>query len=149
LKVEDWSEVDEDVVEIRIVVADDLESIKDIVEKSIRLCDQVLGRRDLVLQATRSNHSTCEVALVDDLVSVVTLGNGLIDVDVPVLGEHRTNLEFRQSPKLKLESGGRFVVANACIFVVGWATESKIARVGTFLVSADEGDATNFACQEL
>ncbi|GFF28865.1 hypothetical protein IFM46972_02469 [Aspergillus udagawae] len=148
LQVEHRREVDEDVVEIGVVVADDLQSIQDVIHETVSLRDQVLRGGNIVTETARSHHGTDEVTLVDGLVVLGALADGLVDVNVPVLGEDRLDLELGQTSEFKLEGEGRFAVTDAFIFLVGRSTEGEVARVAAVL-AADEGDAADAASEQL
>ncbi|ROV86895.1 hypothetical protein VMCG_10866 [Cytospora schulzeri] len=113
LELEDRREVDEEVVQVGVVVANDLQGVEDVVDDTVSLRDQVLSRGNLVTKSARSDDSTSEVALV----SLVFFGNGFIDMNVLVLRKDRLDLELRQSVKLKLEGKRRLVVSDAVVFL--------------------------------
>jgi hypothetical protein len=144
-KREDGREVDEDVVQIGVVVADNLQSIKDVGHESVGFGDHVLNSRDVVANTTGTDNSTGEVTLV----VLDTLTDGLVNVDVAVLGEDGCNVELGQTSELKLEGKSRLNVTNGSVFLVGGTTESVVAGVSTILVTTDECQATNTACEKL
>ena len=148
LEVEDGGEVDEDVVQIRVVVSNDLQRIQDIGHETVGFGDEVLSRRDIVTQATGTDDGAHKVPLIHRLVVLRTLANGLVDMDVPVFSEHGGDLELGQTSKLQLERQGRLAVTNAFVLLVGGATEGVVAGIDAVL-AADEGHAANAAGQEL
>ncbi|KAL1835432.1 hypothetical protein VTK73DRAFT_5655 [Phialemonium thermophilum] len=131
-QLEHGREVEEQVVEVRVVVADDLQRVEDVVDHPVRLRDQVLGRGDLVAQAARADHRAREVALV----RLHPLAHGLVHVDVLVLGEDGLDLELAQPAQLQLERQRRLDVADAVVLgVLGpaerAARDAPAARRGT------------------
>ncbi|CEI38582.1 unnamed protein product [Fusarium venenatum] len=145
LKSEHGREVDEDVVQIRVVVADNLESVKDIVDNTVSLGDEVLSSRDLISETARSDDSTCEVSLV----SVMLLANTLVNVDALVLSENRLDVELAETSKLKLESKGRLAVTDTVVLLVLGSTESVVSGVRAIAVTADECQTANTTGKEL
>jgi hypothetical protein len=145
LKLEHRREVDEDLVQIRVVVANNFESIEDIVDNAISLRDEILSSRDLVSETTRSDDSTGEVSLV----GVHVLANTLVNVDTLVLSEDRLDVELAETSKLKLESKSRLAVTNTVILLVLGSTESVVTGVGTIAVAADECQAADTTGKEL
>ena len=148
LQVEHRREVDEDVVKIRVVVADDLQRIQNVIHETVSLGDEILRGGNIVTETARAHHSTDEVTLVDGLVVLGALADGLVDVDVPVLGEDGLDLELGQTSELKLEGERRFAVTDALIFLVGRSTEGEVARVAAVL-AADEGHTADAASEQL
>jgi hypothetical protein len=145
LKLEHRGEVDEDLVQIRVVVANNLESVEDIVDNTVSLGDEVLSSRDLISETTRSNDSTGEVSLV----SVHVLANTLVNVDALVLSEHRLDVELAETSKLKLESKSGLAVTDTVILLVLGSTESIVSGVGAIAVTADECQAADTTGKEL
>ncbi|RUS22133.1 hypothetical protein BC937DRAFT_90265 [Endogone sp. FLAS-F59071] len=84
-------EVDKQVVAIRIfmLLTHNLEGIQNVREQTVGLGDEIVGRADRVLDATRTNKGANEEAAV----GWVLLGNGIVDVDVAVLDEARDATE--------------------------------------------------------
>ncbi|CAF3637776.1 unnamed protein product [Fusarium graminearum] len=145
LKLEHGREVDEDVVQIRVVVADNLESVKDIVDNTVSLGNEVLSSRDLISETTRSNDSTSEVSLV----SVNTLANTLVNVDTLVLSENRLDVELAETSELKLEGKGGLAVADTVVLLVLGSTESVVSGVRAIAVAADECQTANTTGKKL
>src|SRR5437588_8594549 len=52
------SEIDEDVVNIRAIISNNLQSIKDVINQAIGLGNQVTSSRNLISQATLTNDGT-------------------------------------------------------------------------------------------
>ena len=125
LKLEDRSEVQEHVVEIGVVVADDLKGIENVIDDTIGLRDEVLRSRDLIPQTARTDDSASEVTLV----SLDTLADSLVHMNVLVLSEDGLDLELGQTSELELEGKSGLTVTNAIILNVLRATESEVARV--------------------
>jgi hypothetical protein len=144
-KREDGREVDEDVVQIGVIVTDNLESIKNVGHESVGFGDHVLNSRDVVANTSGTDNSAGEVTLV----VLDTLTDGLVDVDVAVLGEDGCNVELGQTSELKLEGKSRLDVTDTGVFLVGRTTECVVAGVSTVLVTTDECQATNTACEKL
>ncbi len=145
LQREDGREVEEHVVEVRVVVADDLERVEDVRDDAVRLGDEVLGRGDLVAQPAGPDGRAREVALVD----LGALADGLVHVDVLVLGEDGLDVELGQLAELELEGQGRLRVADAVVLVVVGAAERVVAGVGAVLAAADERQPADAARQQL
>ncbi|GJD05392.1 hypothetical protein ColKHC_14217 [Colletotrichum higginsianum] len=145
VQLEHRGEVDEDLVQIRVVVANDFEGVKDVVDDTVSLGDQVLGGGDLITETTGTNDGTGKVALV----AVDGLADTLVNVDVLVLGEDGLDVELGQSAELELEGKSGLAVTNAVILDVLGATERVVSRVGTVVAATDEGDATDVAVQEI
>ncbi|GKT80765.1 LOW QUALITY PROTEIN: unnamed protein product [Colletotrichum tofieldiae] len=145
VQLEHGSEVDKDLVQVGVVVANDLKSIEDIVDDAISLGNQVLSGRDLVTETARANDRASEVALV----AVDSLADTLVNVDVLVLREDGLDVELGQPAELKLEGKSGLTVTNTVVLYILGATESVVTGVGTIVASTDEGNAANVAVQEL
>ncbi|GKT88894.1 LOW QUALITY PROTEIN: hypothetical protein Ct61P_06744 [Colletotrichum tofieldiae] len=145
VQLEHGSEVDEDLVQVGVVVANDLKSIEDIVDDAISLGNQVLSGRDLVTETARANDRASEVALI----AVDSLADTLVNVDVLVLREDGLDVELGQPAELKLEGKSGLTVTNTVVLYILGATESVVTGVGTIVASTDEGNAANVAVQEL
>jgi hypothetical protein len=145
LKLEHRREVDEDLVQIRVVVANNLESVEDIVDDTVSLRDEVLGSRDLISETTRSDDSTSEVSLV----SVHVLANTLVNVDTLVLSEDRLDVELAETSKLKLESKSGLAVTDTVVLLVLGSTESVVSGVRAIAVTADECKTANATGKKL
>jgi hypothetical protein len=145
LEWEDWREVDEDVVQIGVVVANDLQSIENVVHETICLRDQVLGGWDLIAESSWTHDSTGEVALV----ALNVLSNSLVNVDVAVLSEDWLDAELGQSAKLKLEGQSRLNVTDAVVLDVLGTAEGEVPWVRTILVTADECQTAHTASKKL
>ena len=70
-------------------------------------------------------------------------------MDVAVLSEDGLDVELGQAAELKLEGKSRLAVTDAGVFRVGGSTESKVARVGAVLVTADERQTAHAASKQL
>jgi hypothetical protein len=148
LEVEDGREVNEDVVQIRVVVANDLQGVQDVVHETVSLRDQVLSGGDIITQTAGTNHGTNEVALVNSLVVLGTLADSFVNVNVAVLGEDGLDVELGKTAKLQLEGKSGLAVTDTQILLVVGATESEVTRIDT-LLAADEGNTTNTTSEEL
>lgn len=145
LELEHGREVDEHVVQVRVVVADDLQRVEDVVDDAVRLGDQVLGCGDLVPQTSRTDNSAGEVALV----RVDALADGLVHVDVLVLGKHRLDLEVRETSELELESKSRLGVTDAVVLDVLGSSEGVVSGVGPITATSNECETADTTSCEI
>jgi len=84
-------EVERDVVSIGSSSrsADNLESVENIGDQSIRFGNEVIGSLHVSTETTRSNEGTNE----ESTIRGVTLGSGVVDVDLSVLSWARFEVE--------------------------------------------------------
>ena len=148
LKVEDRGKVDENVVQIRIVVANDLQSIENVVHQAISLRNEILRGGDIITETTRTDNGTDKVSLIQSLVVFRTLADRLIDVDVSVLSEDGLNLELGKTVEFKLERKCGLAVSDTLIFLVRGASEGVVAWVDA-IPTTDESHTTNTAGEQL
>src|SRR5690606_27176153 len=122
---ENLREVDKDMVHIRVVVTNDLHGVQNVIDKSIRLGNEVFGSWYLVSETAWTDDGSGKVTLVRGNL----FANSFVDMDVPVLSEDRFDVEVGEPVELKLEGQGWLNVTNRLIFLKGRVTESEISRV--------------------
>ena len=69
--------------------ADNLESVENVGDQSIRFGDEIIGGLHVATEATRSNEGTNE----ESTVGGVTLRSSVVDVDLSILGWARFEVE--------------------------------------------------------
>jgi hypothetical protein len=97
--IEIIDKVHRDMVAIGTTVlnANDLEGVKDGTDKTLRLGNKELGRSHIGRKATRADESANE----EPTVKLVLTTNGMIDMDLAVVGEARCDVIVRKTAELE------------------------------------------------
>ncbi|GFZ47133.1 hypothetical protein JCM24511_04876 [Saitozyma sp. JCM 24511] len=141
--------VDADVVAIRLAELRrrDLEGVEDVADEAVRLRDEVLG----LLHVAEETAGAEESAHKEADVGRVLAADGVVDVDLPVGGRLRGDLEVGQTTQLKLVRQCRFDVSDRLFLLpaaVGRLAKGVVRRI--LVLAADgKGDSPDALADRL